>query len=349
MLNISYGTKNSSTPTILSNDTDKEKINEIAGYWDDANEMLIMTAESRTGNHSFTITIPALANRVVTIYDNDNIIGKYKGSDTGAITFNASFGGLHAFKITAAAPSGIVEDFFSYEYTVELQNTWYQYLANIQINKDSNFVDNNNCSILYDYIGDANIAAYVPSLPSLIGKNWTAGGVKSLSMSFYGQSSNSVLPMYIKLKDGDGNEGIVIYGQDGEDQNDLQVESWHEWNINLEKFRDAGVNLTDVENIYIGFGSGEGSGKLYISDIRLYQPRCLLSKRSMDLVKFDFAPSGNPCGDCVTDYKELARMASEWLESPPSGNNADLNGDGTIDMLDFAMLGNYWSQTYLWP
>jgi hypothetical protein len=349
ILKISYGAKNPFTPTITSNDTGKNKVNEITGYWDDANEILTMTAEGRNGNYSFTVTIPSRAKRILTVQDitNNTFIGTYTASDAGAITFVSPLNHLSTFKI-ATAYSNIIDDFDLYGNTGNLQNIWHSILAEIQLNTDSNFARNVN-SMEYEYVGDANVESYVPSLPSTIGTNWTTGGFTSLALSFYGQSFNFILPMYITLTDGNGNKSTVVYGDNGEDPNDLQVESWHEWIIGFDKFRTADVDMTDIENIRLGFGSGDGSGRLYIDSIQLYQPRCVLSKRSPDFAKVDFAPAGSPCGDCSVGYQELTIMADEWLESPPSDANADLNNDGTINMLDFAILANYWLKTNLTP
>jgi hypothetical protein len=174
-------------------------------------------------------------------------------------------------------------------------------------------------------------------------------GVKALAVHFYGAPPNSVLPMYVKLKDGSGNEGVVTYGDNGEDPNDLRIARWHEWNIDLAIFDACGVDLTDVEYIYLGFGEGGGSGTVYFEDIQLYQPRCILSKRSADFAKVDYAPVGNPAGDCKIDYQELEIMADYWLMTPPPDYSIDLNGDGTINFRDFAVLVDMWLEEQLWP
>ena len=47
--------------------------------------------------------------------------------------------------------------------------------------------------------------------------------------------------------------------------------SWTQWNINLQKFADQGVNLTNVNSITLGLSSVTGgTGMLYFDDIRLY-------------------------------------------------------------------------------
>jgi hypothetical protein len=51
-----------------------------------------------------------------------------------------------------------------------------------------------------------------------------------------------------------------------------------EWNIDLKEFGDAGVVLTDVSKLVIGFGDKSnpqpgGSGLVYFDDIWLYPQR----------------------------------------------------------------------------
>jgi hypothetical protein len=352
VLNISYGAKDSSVPTIVSNDTGKNKVNEITGYWDDISKILTMTAEGHSGNYSFTVTIPSLANKTIIVKDVtlDTIIGEYDASDSGAITFTASLGSLHTFKIIEKpfVDNFDVDNFDSYWSDCELRNVWHPNPSLVWLNTDPNFVHDGNHSMLYPYEEDAEVKVRTSDLPDQITSDWTLKGVKALAVHFYGAPPNSVLPMYVKLKDGSGNEGVVTYGDNGEDPNDLRIAGWHEWNINLEDFNSAGVDLTNVKYIYLGFGEGNGSGTVYFDDIRLYQPRCFLSKRSGDFAKVDYAPPGNPAGDCVIDYRELEIMAGNWLMTPPDPN-VDLYGDGVIDFRDFAVLADMWLEEELWP
>lgn len=335
VLNISYGTKDSSVPTIASNDTGKSKVNEITGYWDDTNKIVTMTAEGRSGNYSFTVTIPSLANRTIIVKDVtlDTIIGKYNASDSGAITFTASLGFLHTFKI-AEKPLLVVEDFDLYGNTGELQNVWHPNPSFVWLNTDPNFVCEGN-SMEYEYDKNTEAKVGTEDLPYQIRSDWTVEGVKALAVHFYGAPPNSVLPMYVKLKDGSGNEGVVTYGDNGEDPNDLRAAGWHEWNIDLAIFDACGVELTDVKYIYLGFGSGNGSGTVYFDDIRLYPPRCILSKRSADFAKVDYAPAGCISGDCVIDFRDFAVLANEWLN--------------TVDFKDLAVLVDMWLEEQLWP
>ena len=56
------------------------------------------------------------------------------------------------------------------------------------------------------------------------------------------------------------------------------IDTWTEWIIPLQTFGDQGIVLTDVDKIAIGLGTKGnmttpgGLGKMYIDDVRLYQP-----------------------------------------------------------------------------
>jgi hypothetical protein len=345
-LDISYGDKDSSVPTIVSNGTGKNKVNEITGYWDDASKILTMTAEGRSGNYSFTVTIPSLANKAIIVKDvtTDTTIGEYDASDSGAITFTASLDSLHTFKIVK---TDIIDNFDSYGSDGELQNVWHPNPSFVWLNTDPNFVCEGN-SMKYEYEEYAEVEVNTEDLPYQIRSDWTVEGVKALVLYFYGDPCNSILPMYVKLIDGSDNEGVVTYGDNSEEPNDLCAAGWHEWNIDLEDFNSAGVDLTNIQYLYLGFGEGNGSGTVYFDDIQLYRPRCVLSKRSADFAKFDYAPAGDPAGDCVIDYRELEIMAGNWLMAPPDPN-VDLYGDGVIDFRDFAVLAEMWLEEQLWP
>jgi len=149
-------------------------------------------------------------------------------------------------------------------------------------------------------------ASYLP-----IANNWTQKGVKALSLWFYGDTgndANATEQMYVKLN------GVKL-NYDG-DMNDIRQASWHEWNIDLAAF---GIDLTNVTQIAIGFGDESntttpgGSGMVYFDDIRLYQPRCMLSNRTVDFAKADYAPAAYVSGDCAIDYRELEIMTRDWL------------------------------------
>jgi len=87
--------------------------------------------------------------------------------------------------------------------------------------------------------------------------------------------SNDTEPLYVALSNSTGSPGIVYH----DDPAAVNVDTWTEWVIPLQSFSDQGINLSNVDRIAIGLGTrgntttASGSGKLYIDDIRLYQPR----------------------------------------------------------------------------
>ncbi len=100
-------------------------------------------------------------------------------------------------------------------------------------------------------------------------RDWTENGVNKLSIWFRGVSDNAAETLYIALN------GNAIVTNDN--PNAAQVDTWTEWNIDLQAFADQGVNLTNVNTISLGLGNKNnplagGSGTMYFDDIRLYPP-----------------------------------------------------------------------------
>jgi hypothetical protein len=212
----------------------------------------------------------------------------------------------------------IVDNMESYDVSVNLiADTWLDTWtidtkAEILLNTEASFaVAGNSMEFIYDNdaaSGDMRKYSETEALASDLqaGTDWTFGGVKALVLNFYGQTTNSAQPLYVVVEDGSANEAMVTY----DDANGTQEEFWHEWNIDLQDFNGAGVDLTNVNKIYLGIGvrgSGlgdpdGGEGEVYFDSFELYPPRCLT-----EMVPADFT------GDCVTDNFDLEVMASDWL------------------------------------
>ena len=155
-------------------------------------------------------------------------------------------------------------------------------------------------------------------------------------------TGNDVEPLYVALEDTANNVKVVTHS----DPNAVQGSAWQEWNVALEEFGSAGVNLASVKKMYIGVGSrgateAGGAGALYVDDIRLYPPRCMVS-----LLRSAADVTGD---NCVVDYADLQVMAQEWLGTPPPDLTTDLNASGTVDQKDFAALAQEWLEELLWP
>jgi len=88
-------------------------------------------------------------------------------------------------------------------------------------------------------------------------QDWTKYGVKGLTLWFFGDPSNTVGQLYVKV-----NGKKVLYGGDA---TNLQIKPWQLWYIDLAEF--AGVNLRSVMELTIGLEGGNGF--LLIDDIAL--------------------------------------------------------------------------------
>ncbi|HUT45299.1 MAG TPA: LamG domain-containing protein [Sedimentisphaerales bacterium] len=105
-------------------------------------------------------------------------------------------------------------------------------------------------------------------------RDWTEEGVTELSLWFYGDPNNSDEPLYVAVSNSAGTPAVVVH----DDPAAATIDTWTEWVIPLQAFADQGISLTNVDRIAIGLGTKGnmtipgGSGKMYIDDIRLYQP-----------------------------------------------------------------------------
>lgn len=155
----------------------------------------------------------------------------------------------------------------------------------------------NSVPLIYDNT-TATISEVTVSTNDLdIGRNWTIGSARVLSLWFYGDPNNATTEqMYVKL-----NGVKIVYNGD---LTDIANPQWTQWDIDLASF---GINLNNVTQLTIGLerttGAG-GSGTILIDDIRLYGARCLPSIQK---------PAGDLNDDCVVDYLDLALMADNWL------------------------------------
>jgi hypothetical protein len=196
----------------------------------------------------------------------------------------------------------------------------------------------------YDAPYYAEADAYIEDLPSVIGSDWTANCIQTLSLWFYGLAGNDANEqMYIKLRDSASpvQTATVIY--DG-DMNDIKEASWHEWNIALQDFVAANpeFDLSKVAKIIIGFGDGvapegTGAGTVYFDDIRLCATGSALAKRESYFAKVGCASPGDSDGDCVINYNEIMVMVNDWLMVSPFAYTNVNAYDETMDFKDFVL------------
>jgi hypothetical protein len=182
--------------------------------------------------------------------------------------------------------------------------------------------------------------------------DWTAFNVKVVTLWFYGDPNNYATDserMYLALDDTNvpSNYAEVRHGDNGEDTNDVKVAEWHDWRIDLQDFSDGGVNLNDVNTVYIGFGhedaqSPGGDGTVYFDDVRLYippgYPDC-----------WDYLTQCH--GDCdnTGDVKgsDFLALKNSWYKvypDPAYNPCADFDRNGEVKGSDFLILKNNWYQ-----
>ncbi len=208
----------------------------------------------------------------------------------------------------------VVDEFETYPSDAELWNVWkdgavngtggYIYLETTTVHEgtSANLYYNNGS---LPYISEANmLCSAKPGCPN----DWTASGVKLLTLSLHGNPSFAE-KVYVMLKsNGGAQSGIVYYS----DVNELRQGLWEWyrfWAIDLSRFSSQGVDLHNVTELVIGVGNkaspmAGGSGSLYVDTIRLQPPMCLASSGDADLNN-----------DCVVDIADLDILANAWLMS----------------------------------
>jgi hypothetical protein len=117
------------------------------------------------------------------------------------------------------------------------------------------YVDNDGGFFNID--GKMSSPTFSEVVRDLDGQDWTASGIKTLSIMFAG-STGLTGQLYCKI----GSTKLLYDG----DTTNLGIGAWQAWNIDLST---VGGNLTNVRELAIGVEGGT-SGILYLDDIRLY-------------------------------------------------------------------------------
>jgi len=168
-------------------------------------------------------------------------------------------------------------------------------------------------------------------------QDWTVDDVKILTVHYHGDSANFGLPVFVTVGDGTTDANVVA------DVNTL-AENWQEINVSLPEIAAAGVDITNVTYMEIGFGDGTNKGMssskwdiIYVDDIALYPGKCILSESSLQ---------ADITEDCVVDVSDLAYIVDGWLSDLAEG---DINGDAIVDFKDYSILADEWLVEDLWP
>ena len=160
-------------------------------------------------------------------------------------------------------------------------------------------------------------------------QDWTANGIKSLSLYFQGAPDNTG-QMYVKIN----NTKIAYTG----DPADIAKTAWLPWNIDL----SVVGNLRNVTNLTIGIEGSGSKGIVYIDDVRLY-PRApeYIVPTEPDaanlLARYEFEgnandSSGNGLNGAVVDGQFVASGR------PGNGMALQVNDAGYADLGNPALL-----------
>jgi len=102
-------------------------------------------------------------------------------------------------------------------------------------------------------------------------QDWTAGGADTLALCLRGRAANAPAQVYVALEDASKHVGVVAHPE----KTITTATQWTQWKIPLSDF--TGVNVAKVKKMYIGVGdratpAADGSGRIYIDEIRLTRP-----------------------------------------------------------------------------
>ena len=154
--------------------------------------------------------------------------------------------------------------------------------------------------VFYDNAG-LTVAEAVLTLDAA--QDWTASGIKSLSLHFHGADDNTG-QLYLKI-----NDAKVVYGGDAAD---LANATWQPWNIDLAA---TGANLGNVTELTVGIEGSGAAGAVYIDDIRLYP-------NEVEMI----TPVEPDAANLVLHYALDEGSGSVAADSSGSGNDGTIEG-----------------------
>jgi O-glycosyl hydrolase len=161
-----------------------------------------------------------------------------------------------------------MENFNSYADNAALRNVWENGGTSAAVSVETGIVRDGN-SMKYRY--NNNLSPYYSEAYMDIAdssRNWLGISAQTLVLRLYGEPTNPTgEQMYVKLTDNDGTPHTATVTYDN--LNGVRLKQWNKLSVALTEF--AGVNLTNVARITIGFGNGSPgeAGTVYFEDITL--------------------------------------------------------------------------------
>lgn len=195
------------------------------------------------------------------------------------------FGQTYEWRVDQVGPSGIVtgrtwtftaadylmvEDFESYADDEAIQAAWPD---NIEGFEYAYLDGTGNQRLWFEYQNQYEPFATEVTRTFDSVQDWTQFNFETLSLSFGGRVENVEQQMYLEVADAQGNSAKVPHPYTHACQSRL----WREWNVPLSEISAAGVDLTQVNKLTLGFGDGTKSGqaeddfdRVLFDNIRLY-------------------------------------------------------------------------------
>jgi len=193
----------------------------------------------------------------------------------------------------------VIDDFAGYAGGPPIEEAWRPTgWAGVWLDQAPSCVCQNSMVLDYYYAyGSQSGVLHIFDVP----QDWRRGGIRVLQLTLQdGSSGLSDGQLCVVLTDG-RNAQLVPYSGPADPNGDCDT-----WRINLDDFN--GVDLTQVRAMVIGvrpvsLRSDEShEGSVSITDISLYPELCPDGKPTADLN-----------GDCGVDYRDVQRMAADWL------------------------------------
>lgn len=194
----------------------------------------------------------------------------------------------------------LVDDFEIYADSTALKTSWEDYVVNnsgatIQLSTAEYKTGSRSMEYLYESQYGDSIATANFDEP----QDWTLGGaLLVLDICFKGQADNSTSEtMFVTVEDAAGSSATINYS----DSANLAIAEWQVWHIEVDSF--AGVDLSSISKLTIGFkaAAASGSGYVYFDDIVVYP--CRAGSLKADLNE-----------DCIVNIEDIAVVAEEWMQ-----------------------------------
>ncbi len=148
------------------------------------------------------------------------------------------------------------------------------------------------------YYGNSGGTASETQRKFTVPQDWTAGGVKTLSIAFKGTAGNTGT-LYAKIN------GVKLTYPHG--AGNIAIGAWQAWNIDL-----TGMNVQSVTEMAIGVDGGSASGMILIDDIKLHPTEGEL-----------ITPADPGTNGLVASYS----FEGNASDASGNGNNGTVNGD----------------------